>query len=198
MTPSTADSLNNQSDLDEIAHLKLGCRSTFEQIYRKHWRRMYDSAYQRIGNREEVEELLQDLFLSIWAKKETLDIHTNLEAYLMGALRFKIYNHFRAQKVKDAYIAEYIYLEDSAQNVVEDVIYYDELYLAIEKSVGLLPDKCREVYVLSRNEHLSYREIAMRLGMPIDTVEKQMSKALKFLRQDLKEFMLLLLWIVIS
>jgi RNA polymerase sigma-70 factor (ECF subfamily) len=158
---------------------------------------MYDSAYQRIGNREEVEELLQDLFLSIWAKKETLDIHTNLEAYLMGALKFKIYNHFRAQKVKDAYISAYTYLGDAAQNVVEDVIYYDELYLAIEKSVGLLPDKCREVYILSRHEHLSYREISTRLNMPIDTVEKQMSKALKFLRQHLKDFMLLLLWVCI-
>jgi len=173
--------------------LRQSDRDAFARLYKKYWRRLFDSAYKRLLLREECEEIIQELFVDIWAKRETLIITVSMEAYLFGALRFSIYNLIRSQKIRNAYLDHLANTREAEQNYIEDRLYYEELALALEKSIENLPEKARNVYLLSRKENLTYKEIAQQLNMPIDTVEKQMGKALKILRMNLKDFTLILI-----
>ena len=122
------------------------------------------------------------------AKRETLLISVSLEAYLFGALRYSIYNLIRSRKIREAYLEHLLRVPGDENNYIEDRLHYEELARALESSVQNLPEKLRKVYLLSRKEHLTYKEIAEQEQIPVDTVEKQMGRALKILRENLKEF----------
>lgn len=165
-----------------------GDSDAFAALYRKYWRRLFDAAYRRIMLREECEELIQEIFTDLWTKRETLLISVSLESYLFGALRYSIYNLIRSRKIRDAYLEYLLQTPAGDSNYIEDHLYYEELSRALEVSIGNLPDKLRKVYVLSRKEHLTYREIAAQENIPVDTVEKQMGRALKILRESLRDY----------
>ncbi|PMD91442.1 RNA polymerase subunit sigma-70 [Siphonobacter sp. BAB-5405] len=181
------------TDESLIALLKQDDRSAFELLYRKYWRRLYDSAYRRVQTREDCEEIVQELFLDLWSKRQHLEITTSLEIYLFTALRYRIYNYIRSLLTKKAHLDYLLQRGDYEANLVEDQLYYEELQRALDAGVAQLPEKYRRVYELSRQEHYTYREIAQLLELPIDTVEKQMAKALKLLRLHLKEHLFMLL-----
>ncbi len=168
--------------------MRTGDSDAFASLYRKYWRRLFDAAYRRILLREESEEIIQEIFVDLWTKRETLLISVSLEAYLFGALRYSIYNLIRSRKIRDAYLEHLLQAPGEQNNHIEDLLHYEELAQALEKSVRNLPEKLRKVYLLSRKEHLTYKEIAEQEQIPVDTVEKQMGRALKILRENLKEF----------
>lgn len=168
--------------------MQTGDSEAFAALYRKYWRRLFDAAYRRLMLREESEEIIQEIFIDLWAKRETLLISVSLEAYLFGALRYSIYNLIRSRKVREAYFEHLLQLPEAAGNPIEDRLHYEELARALEASVANLPDKLRKVYVLSRKQNLTYKEIALQENIPVDTVEKQMGRALKILRENLKDF----------
>lgn len=149
---------------------------------------MFDAAYRRIALREECEEIIQEIFTDLWTKRETLLISVSLEAYLFGALRYSIYNLILSRKIREAYLEQLVHMPDSIGNHIEDRLHYEELARALEAGVGNLPEKLKKVYILSRKEHLTYKEIALQENIPLDTVEKQMGRALKILREQLKDF----------
>ncbi|MDR6804357.1 RNA polymerase sigma-70 factor (ECF subfamily) [Dyadobacter sp. BE34] len=171
-----------------LARMQTGDSEAFAALYRKYWRRLFDAAYRRILLREESEEIIQEIFVDLWAKRETLLISVSLEAYLFGALRYSIYNLIRSRKIREAYLEHLLQVPGDQNNYIEDRLHYEELARALESSVQNLPEKLRKVYLLSRKEHLTYKEIAEQEQIPVDTVEKQMGRALKILRENLKEF----------
>jgi RNA polymerase sigma-70 factor (ECF subfamily) len=181
---------DNPNSTDDIllARMRTGDSDAFASLYRKYWRRLFDAAYRRILLREESEEIIQEIFVDLWTKRETLLISVSLEAYLFGALRYSIYNLIRSRKIRDAYLEHLLQAPGEQNNHIEDLLHYEELAQALEKSVRNLPEKLRKVYLLSRKEHLTYKEIAEQEQIPVDTVEKQMGRALKILRENLKEF----------
>ncbi len=119
--------------------------------------------------REECEEIIQEIFIDLWTKRENLLITVSLEAYLFGALRFGIYNFIRSRKISDSYLDHLLHTANPEQNYIEDWLYYEELSQALEKSIQNLPDKFRKVYLRSRSENMTYREIAAQLNLPMDT-----------------------------
>lgn len=176
------------TDEELLTLLRQGSRFSFEILYKKYWKQLFNSAYKRLPSREIVEELVQDIFVDLWSKREILEIHSSLSAYLFTALRYKLFSYFRAQLIRQRHQDFIMTQTEYYENFVEDQLYYEELAKALDVCVKKLPDKCRTVYQLSRAEHLTYKEIAIRMNMPVDTVEKQMGKALKLLRVQLKEF----------
>lgn len=183
----------HKPDDELLSRLREGNRDAFAQLYKKYWRRLFDSAYKRLQLREECEEIIQEIFIDLWTKRENLLITVSLEAYLFGALRFGIYNFIRSRKIRDSYLDHLLHTSDPEQNYIEDRLYYEELSQALDKSIQNLPEKFRKVYLLSRSENLTYKEIAIRLNLPMDTVEKHMGRALKILRDNLKDFAWLLM-----
>jgi RNA polymerase sigma-70 factor (ECF subfamily) len=175
-----------------LIRLQKGERQAFEQLYRTYWRSLFDSAYKRLQSREETEEIVQELFAQLWARRESLVITSSLESYLYTALRNQIFSYFRARIVQRNHASYVFHRNDAPSNPVEDQLYYEELAVAYKNSLERLPEKYRTVYQLSRHQNLTYKEISKLLNLPIDTVEKQMSKALQLLRIYLKDYVIAL------
>jgi RNA polymerase sigma-70 factor (ECF subfamily) len=171
-----------------IKLLMVGDGGAFEEIYRRYFNRLLRTAQFKIQSKEVAEELLQDLFISIWEKRSTIVID-NLEAYLNTSLKYLIINHIRRQMLQDRFI-EYSANKNERAETVDESIAFNELSVAIEKSIEKLPEKTRQIFILNRLEYKSVKEISEQLSIPERTVEYHITQGLKTLRIHLKEFML--------
>jgi RNA polymerase sigma-70 factor (ECF subfamily) len=187
---STAKQTNNPLPLKDL--------TDFDQVYRKYWSELFDVAYKRIQSIEKAEEIIQDLFVELWEKKEQIEIRESLEAYLFGALKFRILNYMRHEKMRESHLQ--VIREDVVKttNNLEEEVYINDLESAYRNQVNNLPEKCRAAFELSRQEQLSFKEIAVRLNVSVNTVEKHIGKALRVLRLHLKDFTFSLLFFWLS
>ena len=146
-----------------------------------------------IDDKDEAEEVVQEVFFNYWSKKETLDIIGALEAYLYRSVRNACLNHLKHMQVRTKFVEQASLQEEecSFSNSIEVL----ELQVKIEDSIDQLPSERKKIFKLSREEGLKYREIADQLGLSVKTVETQMGKALKFLRENLTEYLPVLLLI---
>ena len=169
--------------------LVVGDGGAFEEIYRRYFNKLLRTAQFKIHSKEIAEELLQDLFISLWEKRDKIVID-NLEAYLNTSLKYLIINHIRRQLLQDRFI-EYAANKNEPAETVDESIAFNELSVAIERSIEKLPEKTRQIFTLNRLEYKSVREISEQLSIPERTVEYHITQGLKILRLHLKEFMIL-------
>jgi len=174
-------------DSELISLLKSGDQSAFTVLYNRYWRLIYAHIYKMIRNEDDAKDILQDIFSNLWLKSDQVPLHDSLLPYLYVTARNKVLNSIRHQKYKDDY---FNLLAKYANEVSEDtMLYLDErdLMAAIEREIAALPPRMRQVFEMSRKEHLSYKEIGQRLGTSDETVKKQISKSLKVIRLNLRE-----------
>jgi len=141
-------------------------------------------------------EIVQEAFVSLWEKRESIDTGRAPRAYLSSAVKNRCLNYLRDNRKFDRSLLELEGLDIENEHVEQDHLVADELRLKIEEITASLPEKCREVFVKNRLEHKKYQEIADEMGISLKTVEAQMSKALRILRENLLEFMPLLLLLI--
>jgi len=142
--------------------------------------------YRLIPDESTCQDLAQELFVDLWNKRESLDIHTSLRAYLRRAAVNKSLNYIKANKrfqFEDT--DELGNLPDTASQDSTKREKQDNLEEALHAAIDTLPEKCRVVFNLSRFEQLSHREIAEKLGISVKTIENQITKAMKILRDAL-------------
>jgi RNA polymerase sigma-70 factor (ECF subfamily) len=172
-------------------------KHAFEQIYRKYWPVLLDAAYKRLRDEATCEELVQDLFVSLYTNRHKIAIQTSLIAYLKGALKYKVLNEIRSRMVRNRYNEHIFSLGDSHLLVHNEQQDAKELQRLIDKKIDQLPKKCREVFLLSRNEHLSHKLIAERLGISVSTVEKHIGKALQIIRSHVNDIQIVtVIWLL--
>jgi RNA polymerase sigma-70 factor (ECF subfamily) len=169
--------------------LLVGDEGAFEEIYRRYFSKLLRTAQFKIQSKQIAEELLQDLFISLWEKRNKIIID-NLEAYLNTSLKYLIINHIRRQILQDRFM-EYAANKPELSATVDESIAFNELSVAIEKSIEKLPEKTRQIFTLNRLEYKSVKEISELLSIPERTVEYHITQGLKTLRIHLKEFMIL-------
>ena len=179
--------MDSADDKNLAAELARGNQKAFETIFARHYPSLCVYAGQLLNDREMGEETVQHLFVKIWEKRFSLSINTSLEHYLFRAVRNRCFNHLQHQKIKNRYAKQMLANAD-IEVKTEDYYLEPGLKNAIEKALGLLPPKRKEIFRLSREEGLKYKEIADRLDISVKTVEAQMGLALKFLREQLKDF----------
>ena len=155
-----------------------------DQLFRQYYSMICIAVYRIYPDQSYAEDIAQEVFLEIWRRRKRLKINTSLGAYLRRVAINKTLNFIRDQKFNFETDKEPIFEEVSPQNVTEK-LEVEELKLIIDKTIDKLPEKCRIVFILNRFEEMSYREISEELGISVKTVEHQISKALKFLRQKL-------------
>lgn len=172
--------------------LKLDKIAAFREIYERYWTKLYADAYKRVRNREQTEEILQDIFTTLWVKRQELAIRSTLGGYLHTALIHQVVDHYRKELVRERYREAFKIVHKDADNSTEEAIMLKELVNTIETEISHLPDRCRSVYELSRKEHKTNKEIALVLGISEKTVENQLTKALKHLRTGLGNYMWLM------
>lgn len=177
-----------------IKQLQDGNEKVFEQIVREYWPRMFKFALIYTQNNETSQELVQDTFLVLWNNRAVLKDNTNLITYLMVVLRNKCLNLLEQTRIRQLYIEEIddetIYqranlyvLQDEASQIVES----EDLHKAIERALSKLPDKTREIFMLSRYDGLKNQQIAETKNISQKTVEYHISKALQILKEELPQ-----------
>ncbi len=174
------------AQLDLVAGNWLKDEHVFELVFRSYYEQLCFFAMRYVGEEAIAEEMVQDTFASVWRKSSQIDVRTTPKSYLYGSVRNNCLNYIKHQKVKQAYLE---YSSMTVNSPVQDFLELDELQAKIDGALDCLPTKCREVFELSRFEGKKYKEIADELGISIKTVEHQMGKALKVMRDQLKEYL---------
>jgi len=175
-------SLTNYSEAELIALMKKGRREAFNEIYDRYWLKLYVAAFKRLKSKDDAKDIVQDLFISLWMKRDTLTINSSLSSYLFTAVKYKVINHIQANQVKKNYLNSLTDAVVDYDNSTHEQISRNDLEVFIESKVARLSPKVKEVFQLSRKENLSINEIAERLHTSDQTVKNQLSKALKILR----------------
>ena len=168
-----------------LIDLKNGDEKAFETLFWKYNEHVYHFIYSLLYEKSMAEDLTQNVFLKIWEKHETIDVEQNFDAYLFTIARNLVYketeNRLLSEKLTESLQRQ---LSD-ADSLTEERIDAESLREYINSLIEELPPSRREIFRLSRQEHLSYREIAERLSISEKTVETQLSRALRFLRDRL-------------
>ena len=159
----------------------------FEEIFRRYWLPLYNSARSKLRSHDEAEEVIQAIFSTLWEKRQSLLI-TNLAYYLNTSLRNRILNIIRNRIPQEKYWDYYKAFIPPYGDITEQAIAFDDLKNAVELAVNHLPEKSREVFRLSRLEGRSNAEIAGLLNVSEKAIEYHLTKSLKQLRVQLKDF----------
>jgi RNA polymerase sigma-70 factor, ECF subfamily len=173
--------------------LKEGRESAFEMLFRTYYNPLCNYAYSFLNDKDEAEEVVQAAFINVWDKREDIEIQTSVKSYLYRMVRNACLNVIKHEKVKKQHaIHEMAGGEPTHESVSQSVI-SSELEQKIYEAMKALPEQCRLVFQLSRFEELKYSEIAQQLSISVKTVENQMGKALKIMREQLKDYLPLFL-----
>ena len=168
--------------------LKADDDKAFKEIYSRYWKPIFETAYRRLASQDIAKELVQTVFLRIWEKRHIIQIN-HLQSYLQGAIRNRIINYIESTLVHKKYLQHVMDTSTRTCQGAESTIHFHELSKALEKAIGMLPEKTRHVFRLSRFDHLSIREIAISLNISEKAVEYHITQSLKTLRLYLKDYL---------
>ncbi len=172
-----------------------GDKSAFEQVFRAYYQPLCNYAVPLIKDVDEAEEVVQNVFFNIWNKRGELEV-TSLKSYLYRAVRNDCLNKLKHGKIKAVYAEDYKKTANSTFDDASKTLQAKELNRHIQEAIGALPEQCGIVFRMSRFENLKYSEISEQLGISVKTVENHMGKALKVLRQRLKDYLPILLYLL--
>jgi RNA polymerase sigma-70 factor (ECF subfamily) len=170
-----------------ISGLKAGDESSYKQLFSEYYVLLSAYANKYVNDPEEAREIVQDLFVHLFEIRNSLSITTSLKSYLYGSVRNRCLNHIRYIKLQEKSL-ENLMAEGSPATIQEDKIMETELEYRIFKIVSELPLQCQRIFRMSRVEGKQNSEIAQILNLSIRTVETQISKALKILRNNLQDY----------
>lgn len=177
-----AAAINSLTDTELLSLFKQGDEKAYTEIYDRYNGLLYLFAYKRLNNREEAKDIIHELFLSLWANRDSLNLTGSLPAYLYTAVRNRIINLVTRQKVATRYIDSFQNYLNTNTNDTDHLVRHNELLQFIEKEIAELPPKTRLVFEMSRKTNLTRKEIAEQLQISEETVKSHMHGALKTLR----------------
>jgi RNA polymerase sigma-70 factor, ECF subfamily len=166
----------------------------FEQLFKSLFKPLCAFATKYVGDTDEAKNIVHEIFVALWEKYETLPADTNYKSYLYTSARNRCLNYIRDKK-KHLMLEQ---LTDHPATELETALEATELENKIDHVVQSLPEKCRMVFEMNRIEGLKYAQIAEKMQISIKTVEAQMSKALSILREQLKEFITIILFLLMG
>ncbi|PKP00817.1 MAG: RNA polymerase sigma-70 factor [Bacteroidetes bacterium HGW-Bacteroidetes-9] len=188
------------TELDKVKllALKQGDEKVFESVFREFYTPLCIHARRYLIDPEVAEEVVQDMFFKMWDRRDSLAITTSLAAYLYKSVTNHSLNHLKYQSHSRKY-KEYVGFQTDGYDAVSahDALVHADLEKQLIGLVKSMPERRRMIFEMSRLEGLRYSDIAEKLGISIKTVEIQMSKALEFMRENLRDY-LPTLWLIIS
>lgn len=182
----------NNTETEILSLLQHGNVYAYELIFRRYYVSLCGFAMRFLQQPDPAEEIVQNIFLKLWEKREELSIDSSLKSYLFRAVYNSCNNHLAHIKIQNKYISfarQAILRNESLSDPVMDSLAYKELNDNITEAIERLPTECKKIFKMSRFDGMKYMEIADQLGISIKTVETQISRALIRLREDLKEFL---------
>ncbi len=158
-------------------------REAFDELYSRHWNYLFTATFNNLRDRDDSLDICQSVFLWLWEHRKTLNIKTNIRGYLYSSIKYKIANFIRSGKIRSSYFDELQRVD--TESFHENELEIKELKNLINQLVNELPEKCKEVFQLSRNENLTHKQIADKLGISEKTVDDHILRAIKKLRAPL-------------
>ncbi len=181
--------VSTYTDKQLVAKMADGDKFGFEQLFKKYYAPLCGFAMKYVRDQEASHDIVQEVFYKLWNKHENMKRDIEIKPYLYVATKNTSLNYLKTSArnidVQEESFNNYFVEERTA----EDDIGFDEMKAKLQETIAALPPKCREVFVLSRYEDKSYKEIAAHLGISVKTVENQMGKALKRLRVGLSRYL---------
>ncbi|PTS95203.1 RNA polymerase sigma-70 factor [Pedobacter sp. HMWF019] len=176
-------------DHELVLLLKEGQHTAFEELYNRYWKKILHLAVQKTGDLIEAENIVQDIFVSLWKRREVLTINSSFNNYLVVSVKYRVIKWLDKQRSKRLYegnaIAHYDVLDDSTQQYLE----FQELRSRLEKVLATLPEKSLIIYKMNKDEGMSHHQIATELGMTEKAVNSHLVRTKKVLRAHLNNFL---------
>lgn len=174
------------TDQELIILLTQGNYQAFTEIYRRFAPLLYSFVRKRVNDKDDAKDILQELFTDFWIKREQVNIKGEITSYLYAAVRYKMIDFIERNATQKRYIDAIEGFKDEEPVMTDHLVRERQLAVLIEKNINQLPKKMREVFLLSRNEQLTYNEIADQLGIEKATVRTHAKGAMKILKDKLK------------
>jgi len=165
----------------------------FEELFKKYFTPMMAFSRRILGDEDDAREVVHQVFINLWEKRNEIDLSTSLKSYLLTAVNNRSLNVIRDRKKFSSEEVPEIAGEWDVSAQIESM----ELEEKIREALDSLPDRCRKIFELNRFDGLKYAEIAKQLDISVKTVENQVSKALRILREQLGKYLTILLWLML-
>ncbi len=183
--PLTKLAYSQAADADLLQSMQQSDARAFEELYKRYFPTLLHTAYKQLNSRHQGEDIVQNIFVDLYRRRTSIEVNVSLKAYLHQALKFRVRNEYRATVIRMRY-QKSLFLGSFCKIDFSDALEAKELETKIHVALNRLPEKCKQVFLLSRKADLSNNDIAADLNIAVSTVEKHISKALKTLRQDLR------------
>ncbi len=170
------------SDAELIVHVSTGDDHAFAEIYKRYAEPIYRHIRKRISCRDDARDVLHDIFTSLWQRRESLPEARQLSAFLFAAAKYRVINYLSKHQFREGALVEFQRHFPLDSMGADHLVRERELSSLIETAVSSLPDKMQVIFRMSRQEHLSHKEIAENLNLSETTVKKQVANALKILK----------------
>jgi RNA polymerase sigma-70 factor (family 1) len=172
-----------------VALLKESNEQAFTEIYRRYWRQVYATAFQFDKDPNTAEDIVQQVFLSLFEKRSSLEHISSISAYLASAAKYKILDHCATKKRRSVLLNNYYQDQANTEiNLTDDQLHTRILEEFLSQKTNELPDRTRIIFLQSRHQLLSNQQIASKMNISVKTVEKHITSAIKSLRFSLNQF----------
>lgn len=186
------------TEKDLIDRLKVGDETAFELLFRYYYPGLVVYSSQFTTDRDEAEEIVQDFFVRFWQKHQVVQTSDSMKNYFFSAIKNRSLNFLKHKKIEEKYLKQLNDLSNAHLVYDTDLYIATELQEKIKNTIELLPERCREIFMMSRMGGLKNEEIAVELNLSKRTIETQISNALKVLRVELKDYVGMLVFLGIS
>ena len=173
------------TDLELVSLLKKKDHSAFTEIYTRYWRTQFTHAFKILRDEEYAADVLQDVFTALWCRSEEWQLESTLSGYLYTAVRNRCLKLIAKSNRKEAFVDELTRVFNEGINAIDEELSFRELKLFLENEIMALPPKMRHVYIKSREEGLSHKQIAEEMGIAENSVKTTMHRTLNSLRTKL-------------
>lgn len=173
-------------------------KEEFESLFRENYSNLCSYANKFICDVDASEEVVQEVFFKLWNNRESIEISSSIQSYLFRAVRNSSLNLIKHINIREEYKAHKEREIAHEEASYEDGIVATELENKIRESINQIPPERRKIFIMSRYDGLKYKEIAEKLSISVKTVENQMGKAIKYMRDNLAEYMTVLIIVIIT
>ncbi|MDR1172933.1 MAG: RNA polymerase sigma-70 factor [Bacteroidales bacterium] len=170
---------------DLLVRLKASDREAFSSIFLMYRRQVYGFCCKSLS-REDAEEIVQNVFMTIWENRDQIDLQYSFSAYLFSIARHQVYNTIRNKVIQKTFIEKYLHLVEDVEIPQEYDDSMEKLKAKVRQVINLFPERQREIFRMSRTYHMTYKEIAEKLGISENTVDTTIRRSLNTLRSIFK------------
>ncbi|MFT2010532.1 RNA polymerase sigma factor [Pontibacter sp. 13R65] len=187
--------LTQKEDQELFLLIKQTDYEAFDELYNRYWKSLFVTASKKTGCEDDAMDLVQDLFVEFWNKRESTEITSSLSSYLFSSLYYKIFHLFKVKGLQEKHIRNFIEFMPQADqafsadpaSVHETEEQYEQLQQIINQAIEEMPDKMRQVFQMTRSGDMSIAEVARCLNISPQTVKNQAGSAIQRLRKVVKE-----------